>query len=171
MRAGWTITGLLCPRSGFGPGAAHAEDPVTFGKPHRRQSARSATARRDYEALDRLFADTQTDLVVVYVDSFSNPEDRVAWADETATRNGLGTNDVLLAVATGERQYQLSVAAGFALSDAQLQEIETVAIEPALRESLGRRRHRPGQRHRREHRQLARGHPDVTPGEAGPRAQ
>lgn len=139
MRARWTITsGLLLSALWLSlPAAAHAEDPVTFGQSHIVDEVGALGDREGEvtEALDRLFADTQTDLFVVYVDSFTDPEDRVAWADETAARNGLGTNDVLLAVATDERQYQLSVATGFALSDAQLQEVETVAIEPALREN------------------------------------
>ena len=139
MRAGWTITsGLLLSAIWLSvPGIAHAEDPVTFGESHIVDEVGALGDREDEvtEALDRLFADTQTDLFVVYVDSFTGAADREAWADETATQNGFGTNDVLLAVATDDRQYQLSVAAGFALTDAQLQEVETEAIEPALREN------------------------------------
>lgn len=139
MRAGWTITsGLLLSALWLSvPDIAYAEDPVTFGESHIVDEVGALGDREGEvtEALDRLFADTQTDLFVVYVDSFTGAADREAWADETATRNGFGTNDVLLAVATDARQYQLSVAAGFALTDAQLQAIETVAIEPALREN------------------------------------
>jgi len=139
MRAGWAIaSGLLVSALVLPcPAVAHAEDPVTFGESHIVDEVGALGEREGevIEALDRLFADTGTDLFVAYVGSFTGAADRVAWADETAARNGFGTNDVLLAVATGDREYQLSVASGFQLTDAQLQDVETVAIEPALREN------------------------------------
>ncbi|MEC5150791.1 hypothetical protein [Cryobacterium sp. GrIS_2_6] len=63
-------------------------------------------------ALDRLYAETRTDPFVANVDSFSGVADRQRWAD---------------------RQYQLAVAQNPTLANAQLLEVETVAIEPALR--------------------------------------
>jgi hypothetical protein len=59
--------------------------------------------------------------------------DREEWAGTTAERSQLGINDALLAVATTERVYQLSVDADYPLTDEQLAQIETEAIEPALR--------------------------------------
>ncbi|TFD81166.1 TPM domain-containing protein [Cryobacterium fucosi] len=117
------------------PTLAWAEDPVTFGASHIADKVGAVTTRSAEvtAALDRLYADTRTDLFVVYVDAFTGVADRQQWADQTADDNGLGTNDVLLAIATGDREYQLSVAPDFALTDAQLREVETVAIEPALR--------------------------------------
>ncbi|TFB48731.1 TPM domain-containing protein [Cryobacterium tagatosivorans] len=143
MRAGWTIaSGLLLSAlalsaPGVAHGVAHVEDPVIFGASHivDRVDALGDREADVQAALDRLNEDTQTDLFVVYVASFTGAADREAWADETAVKNGLGTNDALLAVATSDRQYQLSVAAGFPLTDAELTEIQTVAIEPALREN------------------------------------
>ena len=84
------------------------------------------------DAIDRLFEDHRLDLYVVYVDNFSGMS-RDEWADETAQRSQLGINDALLAVATGERAYQLSIDPDYPLPDAQLREIQTVAIEPPLR--------------------------------------
>ncbi|WP_249924332.1 TPM domain-containing protein, partial [Streptomyces alboniger] len=55
------------------------------------------------------------------------------WADATAERNGLGLDDVLLAVATHDRQFAYSVDADSRLGDAQLREVATTAIRPALR--------------------------------------
>ncbi|MBC7442983.1 MAG: TPM domain-containing protein [Ramlibacter sp.] len=138
MRSRWLIPVVVvafCALSA--PGLAWAEDPVTFGASHIADPVGAVTERSDEvtAALDRLYAETGTDLFVVYVDSFTGVSDREQWADQTADNNGLGTNDVLLAVATGDRQYQLSVAPDFALTDAQLTEVETVAIEPALREN------------------------------------
>lgn len=83
------------------------------------------------DAIDRLRADASIGLYVAYVDSFSGMEPQ-DWANETAVRSGLGTNDILLAVATGDRRYSWSVEAGFPLSDSQLNEVATAAIEPEL---------------------------------------
>ncbi|WKK73351.1 TPM domain-containing protein [Rathayibacter oskolensis] len=47
----------------------------------------------------------------------------------------MGTDDVLLAVAVEQRQYQVSVAQGFALDDAQVASLQTDDIEPRLVES------------------------------------
>ncbi|TFC42500.1 TPM domain-containing protein [Cryobacterium shii] len=138
MRSRWLIPVVVAAACVCAPPTvAWAEDPVTFGASHIADPAGAVTERSDEvtAALDKLYADTGTDLFVVYVDSFTGVSDRTQWADKTADNNGLGTNDVLLAVATGDREYQLSVAPDFALTDAQLTEVETVAIEPALREN------------------------------------
>jgi len=47
----------------------------------------------------------------------------------------MGTNDILLAVATDDRQYQVRVTPGFALTDSQLSDVQLNSIEPALRDS------------------------------------
>ncbi|GAA3893085.1 TPM domain-containing protein [Leifsonia kafniensis] len=119
------------------PTVAYAESPVTFGASHIVDKT-GALGNREGEvaaAITKLADETGTDLFIAYVDSFTGVDDREAWADQTADDNGLGTNDVLLAVATGDRQYQLSVSPNFTLTDAQLSEIESVAIEPPLREN------------------------------------
>ncbi|MFB2597978.1 YgcG family protein [Herbiconiux sp. P17] len=87
------------------------------------------------DALDTLSTEHGVNLFVVYTDSFTNPSDRQEWANDVATRNQFGTNDVLLAVATADRVYQLSVDADFPLSDDQLAAIETDDIVPALRDN------------------------------------
>lgn len=141
MRSRWLIPVAMAALFAFSvpalaaPTLAWAEDPVTFGARHIADKVGAVTARSAAvnAALDKLYADTRTDLFVVYVDAFTGVADRQQWADKTADDNGLGTNDVLLAIATGDREYQLSVAPDFALTDAQLREVETVAIEPALR--------------------------------------
>ncbi len=141
MRSRWLVPVVVAALLAFSvpalaaPGAARAEDPVTFGASHIADKVGAVAGRTDEvtAALDKLYADTRTDLFVVYVGSFTGVADRQQWADTTADDNGLGTNDILLAIATNDREYQLSVAPDFALTDAQLREVETVAIEPALR--------------------------------------
>ncbi len=117
--------------------AAYASAPVDFGASHVIDSA-GVLGDREAEVtgrLDQLFSDTQIDLYVVYVDSFTNPSDREQWADQVISQNDMGTNDVLLAVATDDREYQLRATPGFALDGSQLSDVQLGSIEPALRDS------------------------------------
>jgi len=83
-------------------------------------------------SLDSLYEQAGIQLFVVYVDEFTNPNEPVDWANATAEANGLGNNDLLLAVSVSQRQYALSVAADAPLTDAQLDAAE-LAIEQELR--------------------------------------
>lgn len=115
--------------------AAVAEAPVAFSSSPVLDSAGVLTPAETAEveqAASALYDRHRVQLFVAFVDSFTNPADRAAWADETATRNGLGTDDVLLAVAVDARQYQVSVAQGFALNDSQVSSLQTNDIEPRL---------------------------------------
>ncbi|MFF9338498.1 TPM domain-containing protein [Streptomyces sp. NPDC014773] len=114
---------------------ARADDPVVL--PSDGQILDRVDALRDRrpevaEALDRLYDDRRLQLFVVYVRDFSGRSGQ-DWADATAERNGLGLDDVLLAVATHERRYGYSVDPGSRLTQAQLDDVARTAIEPALR--------------------------------------
>ncbi|MEH1128714.1 TPM domain-containing protein [Micromonospora sp. CPCC 206061] len=85
-------------------------------------------------ALDRLRDASGLQLFVVYVKSFDGTPAQ-EWADETATRSDLGRRDAVLAVATGDRAYAYAFDAAYPLTDAQLDGVAAVAIEPALREN------------------------------------
>ena len=119
------------------PLAARADDPVTFEDSHIVDTVGALGDREDevLAALDDLYADTRIDLFVAYVSTFDGVDDLSTWADQTAVNNGFGESDVLLAVALDDSQYQLSVASDFVLSDAQLNEVTSTAIEPSLREN------------------------------------
>ncbi|WP_037898366.1 TPM domain-containing protein, partial [Streptomyces sp. NRRL S-920] len=122
---------LLCPAP------AAAEDPVTLSRTGQitdRAGALGDRADAAERALDRLYDDRGVQLFVVYVRDFSGRSAQ-RWADATAERNGLGLDDVLLAVATHDRQFAYSVDADSRLDDAQLREVATTAIRPALREN------------------------------------
>ncbi|AZM55320.1 fibrillarin [Streptomyces sp. WAC 01529] len=122
---------LLCPSP------AAAEDPVTLSRTGQTTDRVGALGDREdasERALDRLYDDRSVQLFVVYVRDFSGRSPQ-SWADATAERNGLGLDDVLLAVATHDRQFAYSVDDGSRLSDEQLQEVATTAIRPALREN------------------------------------
>lgn len=83
-------------------------------------------------ALNQLYDRQKLQLFAVYVNGFSgaSPQD---WANATAVKNGLGRRDVLLAVATHDRQYAVSADQESGLTQRQIDEVGDQAIEPALR--------------------------------------
>ncbi|WP_327435784.1 TPM domain-containing protein [Streptomyces sp. NBC_01201] len=121
------------------PGApdARATDPVPLSREGQITDKVGALGDREPQVeatLDRLFETQRVQLFVAYVRDFSGRDAR-SWADETADRNGLGQDDVLLAVATHDRQYAYSVDQGSRLTDAELRDVATTAVEPALRQN------------------------------------
>ena len=117
------------------PSPAAATAPVDFGDSHIVDTGQVLGSRAGEvtQAVTSLYEGTGVDLFVAYVPSFTGVQSRSDWADQTAAQNGLGTNDILLTVATNDRQYQISAPLDIPLSDAQLTEVEIIAIEPALR--------------------------------------
>ncbi|WP_374955551.1 TPM domain-containing protein, partial [Streptomyces sp. B188M101] len=116
---------------------ARADDPVELSRDGQitdRVGALGDRTAQVEDALDRLYEDERIQLFVVYVRDFSGRSGQ-AWSDGTADRNGLGQDDVLLSVATHDRQYAYTVDAGSPLTDAQLRDVASTAIEPALREN------------------------------------
>lgn len=111
---------------------AHAEPPLTTLDGDVTDHAgvlgdREAAVRT---ALDRVANETDLQLFVVYVESFDSVDGR-AWADQTATATGMGRNDILLAVATVDRQYGLSYAGDVPLSSADIDAVENAARDAA----------------------------------------
>ncbi|MFD3726384.1 TPM domain-containing protein [Streptomyces sp. NPDC058671] len=118
------------------PGA-HADDPVVLSRDGQITDRVDALGDRRTavnEALDRLYDARGIQLFVVYVRDFSGRTGQT-WADATAERNGLGLDDVLLAVATHDRRYGYSADPGSRFTQAQLDEVARTAIEPALRQN------------------------------------
>ncbi|MFD0550616.1 TPM domain-containing protein [Streptomyces rectiviolaceus] len=117
--------------------AVPADDPVTLSRDGQiTDKVRALGDRKDAteRALDQLYDDRGLQLFVVYVRDFSG-RGAQDWADATAERNGLGLDDLLLAVATHDRQYAYSVDVDSRLTEAQLQDVATTAIKPALRQN------------------------------------
>ncbi|MFD9886405.1 TPM domain-containing protein [Streptomyces alboflavus] len=115
--------------------AAPADDPVRLDRDGQITDRTDALGDRRTavaDALDRLYEEQRIQLFVVYVRDFSGRSAQ-GWADTTADRNGLGADDVLLAVATHDRQYAYSVDAAARLTDDQLRDVAATAVEPALR--------------------------------------
>lgn len=71
-------------------------------------------------------------IVVVYVTDFGGLP-HAEWAQQTSDLSGLGPNDVLLAVATGERQYDLSPS-----TTAQLGHVAMSSGDVRVRDALSR---------------------------------
>jgi len=75
--------------------------------------------------------DTPVDLFVVFVDSFDGT-DATTWVGRTAEQSGLGVNDVLLAVAVGDRVYDVSLDTGGVIGEADLAAVLADDVEPRL---------------------------------------
>lgn len=128
--------GLLVLLSSAPAGVAMAEEPLTLDSGQITDKVGALGSRKGEvtTALDKLNADQGVQLFVVYVADFSG-RNAQTWADETANRNGLGRRDMLMAVGTSVRQYAVSVDTNFPLTDAQLDTVARVAIEPSLQQN------------------------------------
>jgi hypothetical protein len=84
-------------------------------------------------AIDRLYDEHRLRLWVVYVDGFDGVGG-TGWAERTADASALGDRDVLLAVATAEREYSLySPGLPDEITDAEFADVRAERVEPALR--------------------------------------
>ncbi|GAA4665707.1 TPM domain-containing protein [Frondihabitans cladoniiphilus] len=123
----------------FGPArAAHATAPVNLNGAYvvDQSSVLSTSDKAKIQAsLDKLTKDTGINLFVVFVPTFTSPSDRVEWGAAAAQLNNLGTNDILLSVATQSRLYDVSKATASKLTTSQLSSIETNDLVPQLRSS------------------------------------
>ncbi|MGW0773278.1 TPM domain-containing protein [Streptomyces sp. NPDC002835] len=118
-------------------GTVAADDPLDLSRQGQITDRVGALGDREAQvsqALDRLYAEQRLQLFVVYVTDFSGRSAQ-EWTAATATRNGLGQQDALLAVATRDRQYAYWVDNASRLTDAQLAEVAATAVEPALRQN------------------------------------
>ncbi|MEW2634385.1 TPM domain-containing protein [Streptomyces sp. NPDC048389] len=118
-------------------GPVTADDPPDLSRQGRITDRVGVLGDREAQvsgALDRLYEEQRLQLFVVHVSGFSgrSPQDSTA---ATAARNGLGREDALLAVATGDRQYAYWVDDASRLTGARLAEVAATAVEPALREN------------------------------------
>ncbi|MGW6983299.1 TPM domain-containing protein, partial [Streptomyces sp. NPDC054932] len=140
VRAALALAAVLLALGGWGTAsapAARAEDPVALSRQGQITDRVGALGDRQgavAAALDKLYADRKIQLFVVYVQDFSGRSAQ-SWADATAQRNGLGQNDVLLAVATGDRQYAYSADVDSGFTEQQLATVAQTAIEPALKQN------------------------------------
>lgn len=131
--AALTAAGLLAALLQAAP--AKAVGPVDLERTGQVTDRVGALDGRDAEverALLRLEQEQGLRLFTVYVRDFSG-QSAQTWADATAERGGLGQYDVLLAVATHDREHAVSADVGSGLTQRQIGEVGAGAVEPALR--------------------------------------
>ncbi|WP_185203182.1 YgcG family protein [Glaciihabitans sp. INWT7] len=118
------------------PLSAQAQSPVDLGGAYVVDTVNAVGSRGSEitAATDALYASTKLQLFVVYVDSFTGVSDKTAWASSVAKKNGLGANDILLAVATVDRNYSISYGAS-SPDSSTTDAVETNDIIPALKKS------------------------------------
>ncbi|MHC6177126.1 TPM domain-containing protein [Glutamicibacter sp. X7] len=113
---------------------ALAEPPVTippgeFVIDH--ASALGSKKQELEEDIAKLREDVGVSLFVVFVDNFSDPQNPDDWASQVATQKGLGASDVILTVATEQRQARFFAANGSKLQ-ATTQTLYQKEIAPKL---------------------------------------
>ncbi|MEJ6489675.1 TPM domain-containing protein [Leucobacter sp. USCH14] len=132
----WFAVALGAGLLAVGASSATAVGPGTLGSEYVTDAVDVLDAAEEQAANARLaeaYDETGLDLFVVFVDEFTDPGDRIAWADETARLNGLGDTQYLLAVSTEGRQYYISSPDAGSLSDDALDRIEQHLL-PELRD-------------------------------------
>ncbi len=136
MRTRWAalVGVLLALFAVAGPASiASATDPVTLDSGFVTDENDSLTDAEESAAearLSELSEKTGTDLFVVYVDETTNPTDTKSWADLTAINGQLGTDQLLLAIATTQNTYGLSYDQETSISDSTLDAIEEAIGTP-----------------------------------------
>ncbi|WP_328378526.1 TPM domain-containing protein [Streptomyces sp. NBC_00440] len=116
------------------PAARAADPPVLSAKGQITDQVNALGDRRGAvaRAIDALYEKRHIQLFVVYVGDFSG---RAAqdWVRATANRNGLGQDDILLAIGTQARQYAYTGQSGTTkFTNAQLEAVARTAIDPPL---------------------------------------
>jgi uncharacterized membrane protein YgcG/predicted nucleic acid-binding Zn-ribbon protein len=117
---------------------AAATPPVQLGSGYVLDDAdvlSSAEESQAQERLEQLKSETGIDLWVVYVDRFTDPSNSEEWATRTASDNGLGPTQYLLAVATEGRQFYISGDSDGPVGFDQLGTIEQQRVQPALQQN------------------------------------
>ena len=93
--------------------SAPATAPVPLGQDYLTDEAGVLSARERTELEQRLTALSKAkdlQLFVVFVDRFTDPENRQQWTEQVAKDNDLGDRQYLLAIATDGRSYYLSAS-------------------------------------------------------------
>lgn len=125
---------MICFAFWAAPSAQAVDPSLTLSAEHVTDEVGALSASQ-LEASDarlaKLATDAGIDIYVVLVDRFTNPENSQEWADEVASRNGLGKSQYVLAIATESRQFYTSADNLGPLSSKQLDDLEA-AIKPSL---------------------------------------
>ncbi|MCU1475003.1 YgcG family protein [Amnibacterium sp.] len=121
-----------------GATAASATSPVDTGGSSVVDQANALSPSdeaRARAAVDRVAGDTSTRLTVVFVDTFSDPANDQDWAIASAKQSGLGTGDLLVAIAVQARQYGFARSTDYPLAKSDVQDLVTSDLRPGLAKS------------------------------------
>ncbi|QQD75006.1 TPM domain-containing protein [Curtobacterium sp. YC1] len=117
---------------------AHATPPVDLGGAYVLDEAdalSSSEQARVEQAVQDLYAETQTQLFVVFVPSFTDPTDHTEWGRTVLERNQIDTDGILLSVAVDERNYDVQQTNETAISESDVQGAVDDSLLPELKQS------------------------------------
>lgn len=116
---------------------AQATAPVDIGSAYVVDDAGALTGAQQAEverAVQQLYTDTGTQLYVVFVPSFTDPSDHMAWGAATMQRNQIETDGILLSVAVDERNYDVQQTNETAISSSDVENAVDDALLPRLKQ-------------------------------------
>jgi uncharacterized membrane protein YgcG len=115
---------------------ASAEAPVNLGGATVVDSAGVLKGGQKSQIESKLseLSKTGGNFYVVFVNTFSGASSEQAWVNTTAERNGLGTNDGVLAVAVRSDRWRYAVGKNFPVSTAELDRIGQDDLVPRLKQ-------------------------------------
>ncbi|MCS6560961.1 MULTISPECIES: TPM domain-containing protein [Curtobacterium] len=116
---------------------AHATAPVDLGGAYVLDEADALTASqqaRVEQAVQDLYSDTQTQLFVVFVPSFTDPTDHTEWGRAVLEQNQIDTDGILLSVAVDERNYDVQQTNETAISSSDVENAVNDSLLPELKQ-------------------------------------
>lgn len=136
IAAGIVLGGLLAVVAST---AAEASPPVNTGGSSVVDQANALNASdlsRATAAVQQAGNGTSAHLTVVFVDTFSNPANDQQWATATAQRSGLGSGDLLVAVAVKSHQFGFARSKSFPLDEATVSGLIATDMKPSLAQGM-----------------------------------
>jgi hypothetical protein len=116
---------------------AHATAPVDLGGAYVLDEADALTASQQSkveQAVQDLYSETQTQLFVVFVPSFTDPTDHTEWGRAVLERNQIDTDGILLSVAVDERNYDVQQTNETAISSSDVENAVNDSLLPELKQ-------------------------------------
>ncbi|WP_181438476.1 TPM domain-containing protein [Curtobacterium sp. MCLR17_040] len=116
---------------------AHATAPVDLGGAYVLDEADALTASQQSkveQAVQDLYAETQTQLYVVFVPSFTDPTDHTEWGRAVLDQNQIDSDGILLSVAVTERNYDVHQTNETAISESDVQNAVDDSLLPRLKQ-------------------------------------
>ncbi|WP_181440400.1 YgcG family protein [Curtobacterium sp. MCLR17_042] len=116
---------------------AHATAPVDLGGAYVLDEADALTASQQSkveQAVQDLYSETQTQLYVVFVPSFTDPTDHTEWGRAVMEQNQIDTDGILLSVAVDERNYDVQQTNETAISSSDVENAVNDSLLPQLKQ-------------------------------------